>query len=368
MTVTVRPWSFTRRPEPWVFADEPTPASEFHRSMPGYAPSPLIPVPTLAERWGVASVWVKDESDRLGLPAFKVLGASWAVNRAISATAGKPPARTLQELQTLAADNRTTLITATDGNHGRALAYMARLLDLPARIYVPGGLPESTAEAIRGEGATVIDTGVIYDNAVALAAAETTGRELLIQDTAWQGYEETPAWIIDGYSTLFAEIDQQLPEPATTVAVPTGVGSLLQAALQHYRAADRLIRPSVLAVEPATAACVTASLAASRPVSVDTSAPTSMTGLNCGTVSATAWPPIHASLDAAIGVTDSEAQQALEFLHQEGIPVGPCGAASLAGLTAAWAAPEGAEILGLGPDACVVLLSTEGAAANEGRR
>ena len=368
MSVTVRPWSFARHSEPWIAAGEPAPAWEFHRSMPGYTASPLIPVPALAERWGVGSVWVKDESNRLGLPAFKVLGASWAVNRAISAAVGKGPARTLQELQDTADDSRTTLVTATDGNHGRALAYMARLLNLPARIYVPGGLPESTLEAVRGEGASVIDTGAVYDDAVDWASAETADGDLLIQDTAWQGYEEVPGWIIDGYSTLFAEIDKQLPEPVTTVAVPTGVGSLLQAALQHYRAEGRSTRPSVLAVEPATAACVTASLAAGRPISVDTSAPTSMAGLNCGTVSSTAWLSIRASLDAGVGVTDAEAEHALNFLHQQGIPVGPCGAASLAGLEAAWGAPEGREILALGPDACVVLLSTEGAAANEGLR
>jgi diaminopropionate ammonia-lyase len=335
--------------------------------MPGYAPTPLIPVPDLAQHWGVGSVWVKDESNRLGLPAFKVLGASWAVNRAVSAAAGRSPAHSLDELQALTAERRPALVTATDGNHGRALARMAGILGLPARIYVPGGLHPSTVEAIRSESATVIDTGVIYDEAVNRAAAETGDGELLIQDTAWEGYEEVPSWIIDGYSTLFAEIDEQLPQPADVVAVPTGVGSLLQSALQHYRAAGRPHRPKVLAVEPATAACVTASLAAGTPVSVDTSAPTSMAGLNCGTVSSTAWPAIRASLDAGVGVTDAETAQALGFLHDQGIPVGPCGAASLAGLEAAWLSPEGPRALGLGPDATVVLLSTEGAAANEAR-
>jgi diaminopropionate ammonia-lyase len=368
MSVAARPWSFARHQMPWESTSEVAPAWQFHRSMPGYAPSPLVSVPALAEHWGASSVWVKDESNRLGLPAFKVLGASWAVNRALCAAAGKPLARTLDELQGVAAGASATLVTATDGNHGRAVAYMARLLGLQARIYVPAGLPASTLAAVRSEGAQVIDTGDIYDKAVARAAKETAEGDLLIQDTAWDGYEEIPGWIIDGYSTLFAEIDQQLPAPANTVAVPTGVGSLLQAALQHYRTPGRADRPSVLAVEPATAACVTASLATGSPVTVDTSEPTSMAGLNCGTVSLTAWPAIRESLDAAVGVTDSEAAQALEFLHREGIPVGPCGAASLAGLEAAWAFPEGPDVLGLGPDAVVVLLSTEGAAANEGRQ
>ncbi|KHL04079.1 hypothetical protein LK10_07415 [Sinomonas humi] len=335
--------------------------------MPGYAPTPLIEVPALAERWGVASVWVKDESSRLGLPAFKVLGASWAVNRALTAAAGLPPAQTLEDLKAVAAGSGATLVTATDGNHGRALAHMGRLLGLSARIYVPGGLPESTRRAIRGEGAVVVETGVVYDGAVARAAAEATEGDVLVQDTAWDGYEEIPSWIIEGYSTLFAEIDLQLPTPAGIVAVPTGVGSLLQSALEHYRAVGRTTRPRVLAVEPASAACVTASLATGHPVTVDTSAPTSMAGLNCGTVSRTAWPAICESLDAAIGVTDTEAAEALAFLHEKGISVGPCGAAALAGFEAAWCSRNGPEMLGLGSAATVVLLSTEGAAANEGR-
>ncbi|MHA7189566.1 diaminopropionate ammonia-lyase [Arthrobacter sp. MDT2-16] len=370
---SARPWSTARHTVPWTIDTESAPGWEFHRSMPGYAATPLIPVPDLATQWRVQSVWVKDESDRLGLPAFKVLGASWAVNQAISAAAGLPAATSLQELQNttngLSTDTESetdvALVTATDGNHGRALAYMARLLGLPARIYVPAGLPESTLAAIRGEGAVVVETGAVYDDAVARAAAETTDGELLIQDTAWEGYEQVPGWIIDGYATLFAEIDSQLPDAASLVAVPTGVGSLLQSALQHYRASGRQTRPSVLAVEPATAACVTASLAAGHLVSVDTSAPTFMAGLNCGTVSSTAWPAIRASLDAAVGVTDTETGYALEYLHERGILVGPCGAAALAGLEAARTSPDGSAVLGLGPEAVVVLLSTEGIAANQ---
>jgi diaminopropionate ammonia-lyase len=117
----------------------------------------------------------------------------------------------------------------------------------------------------------------------------------------------------------------------------------------------------VLAVEPVTAACVTASLAAGHPVTVETSAPTCMTGLNCGTVSAIAWPVIRRRLDAAIGVTDDETGWARGILRENGVPVGPCGAASAAGVQAALDIPGGVETLGLDGDARVVLLSTEGA-------
>ncbi|MGW7680518.1 pyridoxal-phosphate dependent enzyme [Kribbella sp. NPDC054772] len=319
--------------------------------MPGYAPTPLVELPALADGLGLGRVWVKDESHRFGLPAFKVLGASWAVSRAIGA-------RTFAELADRVAGSGLTLVTATDGNHGRALAHMARLLGLRSRIYVPAGLPESTVQAIRDEGASVLDTDRDYDAAVRIAAASIRDGELLIQDTAWDGYEEVPRSIVAGYSTLFTEIDEQHPGEPDLVVVPTGVGSLLQSAIEHYRSPGRSRRTTILAVEPMTAACVTASLHAGQPTAVDASAPTIMAGLNCGTISSTAWPAIQHGLDAAIAVTDAEATAAQHTLHSHGIHAGPCGAAALAGLQAATQ-------LQLPASTSAVLISTEGTAANQ---
>lgn len=340
------------------------PIRGFHRSMPGYAATPLVAAPNLADRWGVASVHVKDESARMGLPAFKILGASWAVNRVVSDRLGCPPCATLTELADVAAGSGIRLVTATDGNHGRALAHMANLLGLGARIYVPGGLPAATLDAIRSEGAEVIDTGNGYDAAVRIAADSVTPADALVQDTAWHGYQEVPGWVVDGYATMFAEIDEQSAGAATVVAVPTGVGSLLQAALQHFWRTDT----RVLAVEPIGAACVTASLGAGRPIVVDTTAPTTMAGLNCGTVSRLAWPWIASRLDAAVGVADDESCWAAGVLHDAGVSAGPCGAAAAAGVEAVLRLPGGRAALGLGDSADgsgrgarVVLLSTEGA-------
>jgi diaminopropionate ammonia-lyase len=327
----------------WVADAVGEPAIDFHRTMPGYAPTPLVEVPELATALGVGSLWVKDESNRFGLPAFKILGASWAVDRALGA------AQSFAELADAVSGSGRTLVTATDGNHGRALAWLARQLGLGCRIYVPAGLPAHTTQTIRDEGASVVDTGRSYDEAVGVAAASTGPADVLIQDTAWPGYEQVPRWIVAGYSTLFAEIDDQHPSEVRQVVVPTGVGSLLQSAIEHYRAARR--RTTILAVEPTTAACVTRSLAAGQPVSVDTSAPTIMAGLNCGTVSAAAWPSIRNGLDAAVTVTDAEVRAALRLLHSHGIPAGPCGAAALAALRTA-EAPRS--------DGAVVLVITEG--------
>jgi diaminopropionate ammonia-lyase len=338
-------------------------ARKFHTTMPGYRPTPLVELPELADELGVGTVLVKDESNRLGLPAFKILGASWAVNRALSQRSGfDTPATSLTELRERSAP--VTLVTATDGNHGCAVARMAALLGLAARIYVPAGTSQETAEAISSEGAEVVRTDLIYDEVVWAAASSTAGHrnDLLIQDTAWEGYEQIPQWIVEGYGTLFGELDEQIGERGIhLVAVPTGVGSLLQAALQHYRRLGRQQQPAVLAVEPVTAACVTASLAARRRVSADTSEPTIMVGLNCGSVSTIAWPAIRDGLDAAIAVSDEEAGAAMRRLNELGVAAGACGGSSLAGVRAGLGDSGHRTALAISGDSALVLISTDGA-------
>ena len=318
----------------------------------------------------MAECRVKDESYRMDLAAFKVLGASWAVNVAVRSLAGLPPADSLSALQDTAAravpGGPITLVAATDGNHGRAVARMARLLGARARIYTPAIISPAAVHAIAAEGAEVVSTGLSYDAAVMVAAASCRDRpdQVLVQDTSWPGYEEIPRQIVNGYATLFAEIDDQMSAPVSLVVVPTGVGSLLQAALQHYRAPELATRPAVLAVEPVTAACVTRSLAAGEPVHVDTSAPTIMAGLNCGSVSEIAWPVIRAGLDAGVAVSEADARSAAGVLRGQGVDAGPCGAAALAGAEAALGDDQRRTDLGIDPTATVVLINTEGPAAN----
>jgi diaminopropionate ammonia-lyase len=361
MTQLLR-WSLRSGPRSWTPAAPEYAAATFHSSIPGYQPTPLVDLPELAAELGVAAVFLKDESDRLGLPAFKILGASWAVNRALSYRSGfDVPAESLTELRERSGP--TTLVTATDGNHGRALARMAALLGLPARIYVPAGTTDETVDAITTEGAEVVKTDLIYDEVVWGAASSTAGHpeDLLIQDTAWQGYEQIPEWIVEGYGTLFGEIGMQLMERAVhLVAVPTGVGSLVQAALQYYRNPVREQQPAIITVEPVMAACVTVSLAAGRRVSVDTSTPTIMAGLNCGTISTIAWPAIRDGLDASVTVTDDDARSAMYRLNELGVPAGPCGGSALAGVRAALSDPDRRAALGISEQSAVVLISTDG--------
>jgi diaminopropionate ammonia-lyase len=333
---------------------------DFHAALPGYAPTPLMEVPALAAQLGVGRVFVKDESTRMGLAAFKVLGASWAVHQVLRR---QPPG------------TEVLLVTASDGNHGRAVAWMARLLGHRAHVFVPSGVHPVAVAAIAAEGAQITEVSGSYDEAVRLAAeAAREPSAALVQDTAWPGYEQVPGWIVEGYSTLFAEIDTQLdvhlPGPGAgppgLVVVPVGVGSLAQAAVAHYRSRPDGPAPALLAVEPGTAACVLASLIRGERVSVPTGT-TVMAGLNCGTPSLLAWPYLRDGLDAAVAVTDPDGIAAARTLATCGIAAGPCGGGALAGARAALTGQDAETrraALAVDPGTTVVLLSTEGAAAN----
>ncbi|HEX8134193.1 MAG TPA: diaminopropionate ammonia-lyase [Actinomycetes bacterium] len=344
---------------------------ELHRRLPGYAVTPLRDAPALAAAAGVGRVWVKDESARLGQPAFKLLGASWAAYRALTERLGRDPEpwTSLEELRaTLAPLRPLTLATATDGNHGRAVARMAALLGLDADVYVPTGTAAARIAAIQGEGARVTVVDGDYDAAVATAAATAGERCLAIQDVGWPGYEQVPAWVIEGYGTIFWEVDDQLAdrgEPGPdVVVVPVGVGGLAAAAVRHWRREGLEKPPRMVGVEPLAAACVLRSLRAGRIVTVPGPHDSIMAGLNCGTPSLSAWPALRDGLDAVVAVADERARQAMRDLAAAGIVAGETGAAALAGLAEATRGPDAAAAraaLGLGADASVLLLCTEGA-------
>jgi len=254
------------------------------------------------------------------------------------------------------------LVTATDGNHGRALARFARLLGIAARVFVPDGVERPAIEAIRGEGATVTVVAEDYDTAVRRATVDAEAREhaVPVQDTAWAGYEDIPRTIVDGYSTLFAEIDAELGRPPALVVTPIGVGSLAQAVVTHYRSRATGRATAVLGVEPDSAACVHASLVGGRLRSVATGS-TIMTGLNCGTPSSLAWPYLRDGLDAAVTVSDEQAAAAVGELAALGVDAGPCGAACLPAVRDVLSGTDGRAALGLEDDSTVVLLNTESA-------
>ncbi|MBC7559082.1 MAG: diaminopropionate ammonia-lyase [Dermatophilaceae bacterium] len=331
----------------------------FHPSLPDFATTPLRPAPKSAQRLGVRSVLVKDESQRLGMPSFKILGASWAAYRTIMAHLGlavgaQPTLASLREA-VAAQGSDLTLVAATDGNHGRAVARMAKLLGLPGIIMVPGGTVDSRIEAIRGEGADVRVVKGGYDEAIAASAALSDDRHVVISDTSWEGYTDTPGWVIDGYSTMLKEITDEIgagrvAEP-TVVVAQMGVGAFAAAVTREF--ATRPAR-MLVGVEPVSADCIITSAEAGRILTIPGTQDSIMAGLNCGTPSIIAWDDVFHGYDVFVTVTDDDARDAMRLLHDDGIAAGESGAAGLAGLLAH------AQGLGLGSQDDLIILVTEG--------
>ncbi|MDP8899729.1 MAG: diaminopropionate ammonia-lyase [Actinomycetota bacterium] len=339
---------------------------DFHRRLPEYAATPLVDAPGLAGSLGVNKVWVKDESWRLGLPAFKILGASWAVYRALEQRSGGIGGwGNVEELRgRLAPLLPLTLAAATDGNHGRAVARMARMLGLGARIFVPAGMALARIEAIRSEGAEVVVVWGTYDEAVARSAEEAGGRCLVISDTSWPGYEDVPRWVIDGYSTILWEVEDELGRLGegrpTLVVVQIGVGAFAAAVTRHFRSPSVSPRPKILGVEPARAACALASAEAGGIVHLPGPHDSIMAGLNCGSPSVVAWPVVSKGVDLFVEIEDRWAREAMRMLAAAGIVSGETGAAGLAGLLALTREGDRGE-LGLTEEARVLVFNCEGA-------
>lgn len=339
--------------------------------MAHYQETPLVDAADLAERLSLGKLWIKDESSRLGLPAFKMLGASWAVYRALAARldADLEPWRDVSELADKVARLKPlTLAAATDGNHGRAVARTAALLGLDAHILVPGDMAPARIRAIEGEGATVTVVDGTYDDAVARSAEQAGETCLVVSDMSWPGYEEVPRWVIEGYSTIFYELDRQLADRGEKVpdlvAVQIGVGALAASVVTHFRRSDSKARPSVLGVEPARAACALASMKAGGVVSIPGPHDSIMSGLNCGRPSLVAWPLISSGIDAFVAVEDQLAAEAMRQLASIGVVAGETGAAGLAGLIGLLGDDAAAELrskLGLHGGTSALILVTEGA-------
>ncbi len=325
--------------------------------------------PRLADALGVGKVFVKDESSRLGLPAFKVLGASWAVYRALEERVGNEGFgdwETIDELKVKLEPLRPlTLVAATDGNHGRAVARVARLLGLGARIFVPGDMAPARREAIAGEGAEVVVVYGTYDDAVE-RSAEAEG--LLVSDTSWPGYERVPLWVIEGYSTMLWEIEDELGRRGEAwpglVIVQIGVGAFAAAVARHFRNVGAATRPKLVGVEPAGAACLFESVSAGRIVSVPGPHDSIMAGINCGRPSLVAWPTLSRSIDLLVSVDDEPTSEAMRLAARSSIVSGETGAAGLGGLLGLLRAGGGEEarrVLDTTGATRVLVFNTEGA-------
>ena len=338
----------------------------FHQSLPHYKPTTLVSLPSIAKELGIAHLLVKDESSRLGLSAFKILGASWATAKAVARHVGLDDELSMEHLASAAQKADLTLYAATDGNHGRAVGRMAKYLGIKAKILVPSMVDEEARSKITGEGAEVEVIDGDYDETVVatkLAAGKhEDGRGLLISDTALAPEDEIPKWIVDGYQTMFDEIEEQLlditgDKKIDYVVTPVGAGSLAAATVTHFQRTPRTVKPAIVTVEPDSAACMRASLEAGKMASVNATY-TICTGMCCGTLSVVAFPILKEGIEVAMTVSDVEVEVAIQLLQGYGVYAGPCGAASLAAVRKLLLNRPGELVLA--PDAVAVILCTEG--------
>jgi diaminopropionate ammonia-lyase len=343
---------------------------DFHRRLPGYQASPLVSADSLALELGIGKLWIKDESLRFGLPAYKVLGGSWATYKALEQKLGGfKPWQTLGDLsEQLAPLRPLTLVAPTDGNHGRGVARMAKLLGLGAHIYFPDNTSPARTKAVAEEGANITVVKGTYDDTLAHTLSELNDSRLLISDFAFAGYEEIPRWVLEGYSTIFWEIDDELSrlgEAAPDVIfVQVGCGAFAAAVVQHYRRSDFSNPAKIVSVEPTLAPCVIASMEAGRMVTLTEPQDSIMQGLNCGTPSLVAWPLMQAGIDVFMAVEDKDAEVAMRQLAKIKLVSGESGVAGLAGLSALLKSSQASywrEQLNLTPSSRVLLFSTEGA-------
>jgi diaminopropionate ammonia-lyase len=351
----------------------------FHRQLPGYKPTELARWSNLAEAWGLKDVFIKDESTRFNLKAFKVLGGSYALALLMCQKLGK----SLDQIDYayLVSDEarkrigEITLTMATDGNHGRGLAWAAEQLGQKAIIYMPKGAARSRVENIRSHGAKVIVTDLNYDEAVRVAfrTAEQLGW-YVIQDTSWEGYTEIPLWIMQGYLTMCLEAVNQMNQKGaspTHVFVQVGVGALAGAVVGYLLNRFKDNPPKFITMEPTRAACVFASAAAGDglPHAVSGSLNTVMAGLACGEPNPIGWEILRDFCSCYVSCDDFVAANGVRILANplEGdsrVEAGESGAVGIGLLDLLCNSDRLADLkheLEIGPDSTLLFFNTEGA-------
>lgn len=329
---------------------------DFHRSLESYSSTPLLELKNLAEETGVKNIFVKDESCRFGLKAFKALGASFAIHKILE----KDPSIEI-------------FCTATDGNHGRAVAWAAKLFGKRAMVFVPKDTSKARIEAIEKEGATVEKIDGDYEETCSIAkkTSKNNGWQL-VQDAAWENYEEIPAYIMAGYFTHFQELEDSihsLPHPKIDVVfLQAGVGSWPAAAAWYYLNRYGSKRPKIVIVEPTEAAGFLASIKKGKRISPSGNYKTIMAGLNCGIPSLSAWEILKNTADAAMAIEDLFTEQAIRKLYyptgtDPGVISGESGAGGLAGFIALMTDPRFLylkETLNISNKSNILFFNTEG--------
>lgn len=354
-------------------------ARAFHRTFPEYKPTPLHNLRALAKALGVGGVYIKDESHRFGLNAFKALGGSYAVARYLAQRLNRDlselPFSVLTSPEIKEQLGEITFATTTDGNHGRGLAWTARQLKQMAIVYMPKGSSFYRLEKIRAEGAEAWITDLNYDDAVRMTAAKAAEHGwVFVQDTSWEGYEEIPTWIMQGYGTMAAEVTEQLSEfgvdKPTHVLVQAGVGALAGAVQGYFASLYGEVRPQTVVVEANKAACLYRSALAAdgKPRVVGGNLDTMMAGLACGEPNLIGWRILRDYSNMFFSCPDEIAAKGMRILgnplgRDSKVISGESGAVTT-GLLWALANDErlsaARTALGLNKDSHILLFSTEG--------
>ena len=355
-------------------------ARRFHQGLPGYAPTPLVQLDGLARQLGVSRLWVKDESQRFGLNAFKALGGSYAIARwlgeRLELSGEELTFENLMARQKEAGLGEITFVTATDGNHGRGVAWAAHKLGQKAVVHMPKGSSQARYENIAKEGAQVTIEEVNYDDCVRMAAAEAAGTKhgVVVQDTAWEGYEEIPSWIMQGYGTMANEAAEQLRQVGinrpTHVFVQAGVGSLAGAVIGYFTNLFPNDPPTFVVMEARAADCLYQGALAGdgQPRIVEGDLKTIMAGLACGEPNILSWDILRNHVSAFVSCPDWVSARGMRML---GVPVkgdpvvisGESGAVGMGLIAAIMETDEYKELreaIGLDRFSQVLMFSTEG--------
>ncbi len=354
-------------------------AGNFHQSFPQYSLTPLTRLQNLSDYLGLKRLYVKDESYRFGLNAFKVLGGSYAIARYIAQKLGKDVSEVPYEV--LTSDKlreefgQATFFTATDGNHGRGVAWAANKLGQKAVVRMPKGTTQTRLDNIAKENATVTIENMNYDDCVRLAASEADACEngIMVQDTAWEGYEEIPTWIMQGYGTLAMEADKQLADDGarpTHIFIQAGVGSLAGAVIGYFANRFKENPPVMVVVEAGEANCLYRSALKGDGSRVDVTGDmfTIMAGLACGEANTVSWDILRNHATAFVSCPDWVSANgtriyAAPLRGDTQVISGESGSVTLGLVHAIMTKPEYADLksaLKLGADSEVLLVSSEG--------
>lgn len=355
-------------------------AQVFHRSFPQYSVTPLAKLDGMAERLGLGGLYVKDESYRFGLNAFKVLGGSFSMARYIAQQMGRDVSEMTYDY--LISDQfqkdfgQATFFTATDGNHGRGVAWAANKLHQKAVVHMPKGSTKTRFDNIAKEGAQVTIEDVNYDDCVRMAAAEAEKTEhgVVVQDTAWDGYEEIPSWIMQGYGTMAAEAAEQLRSleinRPTHVFIQAGVGSLASAMVGYFTNLFPTNPPKFIIMEAAAADCLYegAKAADGNPRIVGGDLITIMAGLACGEPNTIGWDILRNHATAFASCPDWVSAKGMRMLAapvagDPAVTSGESGAVGMGVISSIMTEPEYADFreqLGLDKNSQVLMFSTEG--------